>query len=427
MRSASAFDVYLFGELLVGALLRHVSFINVSLWQGSTGSVGPVKISLGLAFREFSTGPSTRGETKPIEHCRPRHHFGRQLRMGCAGIVGPVACPGGLTLLPFILLLLVLLWSPPLGLAILLALLLAEGLADMDLYKLSVADALDSLSSYESPDEIDADSIACLRETLNRIARDYYMAVYGASLSPTQRRLCRWLAALLFAVAAAIAWSVLVGASEPGQTLLFVAGLIGSALSLIFFWSRRALDKSLGIDNRNTLRWIQASRITKAAGIDGPHEFMQKVRGLYTGHLACNAGHAACDAGYPQLTAQFLVPYHKSTTFYALVVFTSLTMFLLRLVQARWPATQWASVLANPHHFLVIVLDVVDIVSTVYLAGLMFLNSSEWPATQLGGRYFPLQVMCHDLSFLGLTSPGAGSACTAVLDARKPAPPRGAF
>ena len=341
--------------------------------------------------------------------------------------MGPVACPGGLTLLPFILLLLVLLWSPPLGLAIFLALLLAGGLADMDLYQLSVADALDSLSSHESLDEIDADSIACLRETLNRIARDYYMAVYGANLSPTQRRLCRWLAALLFAVAAAIAWSVLVGASEPGQTLLFVAGLIGSALSLIFFWSRRALDKSLGIDNRNTLRWIQASRITKAAGIDGPHEFMQKVRDLYTGHSACNGGHAACNAGYPQLTAQFLVPYHKSTTFYALVVFTSLTMLLLRLVQARWPATQWASVLANPHHFLVIVLDVVDIVATVYLAGLMFLNSSEWPATQLGGRYFPLQVMCHDLSFLGLTSPGAGSACTAVLDARKPAPPRGAF
>ena len=196
-------------------------------------------------------------------------------------------------MLPFILLLLVLLWSPPLGLAILLALLLAGGLADMDLYQLSVADALDSLSSYESPDEIDADSIACLRETLNRIARGYYMAVYGANLSPTQRRLCRWLAALLFAVAAAIAWSVLVGASEPGQTLLFVAGLIGSALSLIFFWNRRALDKSLGVDNRNTLRWIQANHITKAAGIDGPHEFMQKVRGLYTGH-------AACSAGYPQ-------------------------------------------------------------------------------------------------------------------------------
>ena len=95
MRSASAFDVYLFGELLVGALLRHVSFINVSLWQGSTGSVGPVKISRGLAFREFSTGPSPRGEAKHIEHCRPYHPLGRQLCMGRAGIVGRTPRAGG--------------------------------------------------------------------------------------------------------------------------------------------------------------------------------------------------------------------------------------------------------------------------------------------------------------------------------------------
>lgn len=290
--------------------------------------------------------------------------------------------------MPFILWLPILAWLSPSDPLILLLWLLAWSLTGMDWHSVSLADVCDSVGPYETTPEGSGSDQARVRQRLNEAAQGYYRSVYGARLSTALRRVCKAAAAGLLVLAVMMVWAILVDASEPNQVLLALASGLASILVLVFSWQRRRLEKSIGTHSRGELRRQMALLLVKAQGFSGLHEFMQKVHSVYKEP--------------PRLTARFLVPYHRSTALYAFMVAISLAAFLFGLARSRWQGAAWTGILASPQHFILLALNIADIVVVVYFACLMLLNTFEWRATQLGSRYFPLQVLCHDLEFLGV-------------------------
>ena len=219
-------------------------------------------------------------------------------------------------------------------------------------------------------------------DELNKMARNYFLPVYGGStLPPGVRKARKVLAILLGLVAIALLISALLGVmfgrtvhqlNPVVSTLAFVAEFLGVACALNCVWLERPSPRP----------WPTACQATKDAG--GPQKYLEEVEAIY--------------GKIPEVCAWFLAPYQSGNFGSLLMAVGSGTWVLLTAAYFSWSR----SVPAGGRHLSAYGIAVLAIFSLgllllAYLAVWVFLNTSEWGGIQSGADYFPLQVLCRDL------------------------------
>ena len=268
-------------------------------------------------------------------------------------------------------------WSPMLGLATLLLLML---LGNREMTK-ELRAALASISKSRRAYFAVSTSSPRMDE-LNKMARDYFLPVYGGStLSPVVRKTRKVLAILLGLVATALLISALLGVmfgrtihqlNPAVSTLVFVAEILGVACALNCVWLERPSPRP----------WPTACQATKDAG--GPQKYLKEVEAIY--------------GKIPEVRAWFLAPYQSGN-------FGSLVMAVGRgtgvLLTAAYFSWSWSGAAGGrqlgAYGIAVLAIFFLGLILMTYLAVFVFLNTSEWGGIQSGADYFPLQVLCRDL------------------------------
>lgn len=266
--------------------------------------------------------------------------------------------------------------SPDVVLAILVAWAIFGG-DDMDWGLVrGIGDFFSSMGSYREP-IAGTDGY----ERVNRVAREYYMAVYGGAVLPRWARWLRFCAALIGFFLATIfclqvgmrAHHALRAPKAASWAESAAAMYAGAAFSL---WLQLVLSyRRTGQKTRRQLRRFWAQRLTAPFG--GPGPFLDTVKRMGGGRI-------------PEMSAWVLAPYWPDTT---------VSLGIVALLASVVPGlTLFPHAAASGHGKVVFGVALIGFALAAYTTLLVLAMTPEWEAVQRRDRYFPLHALCKDLT-----------------------------
>jgi hypothetical protein len=233
---------------------------------------------------------------------------------------------------------------------------------------------------------------ASLRISLNRVAREYYMAVYGGETLPVAlRRLRLSLAFLATALTIFITYSATAHILTPdvdvswnwsGYDGILLDFSLYTVIILIFMlqWYTATIVSGKRTMRERKIFW--ATRLLMPLG--GPNEFMTEVRAEYH------------DLPIP---SPFVAPFWLINNI-RLTMFFIAAIALYGLVHTAYDQTFWKHLGASFSMIILISISILSIFSSILLLLLTVGATPTWRATHLEKQFFPLSVLCADLSLV---------------------------